>query len=72
MGDNLWSISKLVYNDELAWVVLFWDNEKILEGFSFKSKGGAPDFSNPNDRMLLRMELLKKGWISWINSWINI
>lgn len=38
----------------------YW--EKILEGFSFKSKGGAPDFSNPNDRMLLRMELLKKGW----------
>ena len=21
-----------------------------------------PDFSNPNDKMLLRMELLKKGW----------
>ena len=38
----------------------YW--EKILEGFSFKSKGGAPDFTNPNDRMLLRMELLKKGW----------
>ena len=38
----------------------YW--EKILEGFSFKSKGGAPDFTNPNDRMLLRMELLKRGW----------
>ena len=38
----------------------YW--EKILEGFSFKSTGGAPDFTNPNDRMLLRMELLKKGW----------
>ena len=38
----------------------YW--EKLLEGFSFKSKGGAPDFTNPNDRMLLRMELLKKGW----------
>ena len=30
MGDTLWSISKLVYDDELAWVVLFWDNENIL------------------------------------------
>ena len=38
----------------------YWD--KILDGFDYKSKGGAPDFSNPNDRMLLRMELLKKGW----------
>ena len=34
----------------------YW--EKLLEGFSFKSKGGAPDFTNPNDKMLLRMELL--------------
>jgi len=38
----------------------YWN--KILNGFSFKSKGGSPDFTNPNDRMLLRMELLKKGW----------
>ena len=38
----------------------YWD--KILESFSYKSKGGAPDFSNPNDRLLLRMELLKRGW----------
>ena len=38
----------------------YW--EKLIEGFSFKSKGGAPDFSNPNDRLLLRMELMKKGW----------
>ena len=38
----------------------YWD--KILDGFDYKSKGGTPDFSNPNDRMLLRMELLKKGW----------
>ena len=38
----------------------YW--EKILESFSFKSKGGAPDFTNPNDRLLLRMELLKRGW----------
>ena len=38
----------------------YWD--KILESFSYKTKTGAPDFSNPNDRLLLRMELLKKGW----------
>ena len=38
----------------------YW--EKLIEGFSFKSKGGAPDFTNPNDRLLLRMELMKKGW----------
>ena len=38
----------------------YWD--KILDGFDYISKGGAPDFSNPNDKMLLRMELLKKGW----------
>ena len=38
----------------------YW--EKIIDGFSFQSKGGAPDFKNPNDRLLLRMELLKKGW----------
>jgi hypothetical protein len=41
----------------------YWD--KILDGFDFKTKAGAPSnaqFKNPNDRMLLRMELLKKGW----------
>ena len=38
----------------------YW--EKLIDGFSFKSKSGAPDFDNPNDRLLLRMELLKKGW----------
>ena len=38
----------------------YWD--KILDGFDYISKSGAPDFSNPNDKMLLRMELLKKGW----------
>ena len=38
----------------------YWD--KILDGFDYISKGGAPDFSNPNDKMLLRMELIKKGW----------
>tara|TARA_B110000438_G_scaffold291721_1_gene329063 strand:+ start:213 stop:929 length:717 start_codon:yes stop_codon:yes gene_type:complete len=32
VGETLWTIAKKEYNDELAWVVLFWDNEKILEG----------------------------------------
>ena len=29
-GETLWSIARTFYNDEYAWVVLFWDNEKIL------------------------------------------
>ncbi len=29
-GESLWSIAKTEYNDELAWVVLFWDNEEML------------------------------------------
>tara|TARA_B110000438_G_C15743288_1_gene619511 strand:- start:569 stop:1324 length:756 start_codon:yes stop_codon:yes gene_type:complete len=29
-GESLWSIAQQVYNDELAWVVLFWDNEDLL------------------------------------------
>jgi len=31
-GESLWTIAQSEYDDELAWVVLFWDNEKILEG----------------------------------------
>jgi len=31
-GESLWTIAQNEYDDELAWVVLFWDNEKILEG----------------------------------------
>ena len=31
-GESLWTIAQNEYEDELAWVVLFWDNEKILEG----------------------------------------
>ena len=30
-GETLWSIAQKAYGDELAWVVLFWDNEKLLE-----------------------------------------
>lgn len=29
-GESLWSIAEKVYKDEYAWVVLFWDNEKML------------------------------------------
>ena len=29
-GENLWTIAKKEYGDELAWVVLFWDNEEVL------------------------------------------
>ena len=38
----------------------YWD--KIMEGFNYKSKGGAPDFTNPNHRLLLRQQLLSSGW----------
>ncbi len=33
-----------------------------MEGFNYKSKGGAPDFTNPNHRLLLRQQLLSSGW----------
>ena len=29
-GETLWTIAKKEYDDELAWVVLFWDNEELL------------------------------------------
>ena len=29
-GETLWTISQKEYGDELAWVVLFWDNEELL------------------------------------------
>ena len=29
-GETLWSIAKKEYGDELAWAILFWDNEKEL------------------------------------------
>ena len=30
-GETLWTISRKEYGDEYAWVVLYWDNESILE-----------------------------------------
>jgi len=29
-GETLWTIAEKEYGDELAWVVLFWDNENLL------------------------------------------
>ena len=29
-SETLWTIAKKEYGDELAWVVLFWDNEELL------------------------------------------
>lgn len=28
--DSLWTIAKEVYGDEFAWVVLFWDNDALI------------------------------------------
>ncbi len=30
MGETLWSIAGQEYGDELAWIILFWDNEDVL------------------------------------------
>ncbi len=30
-GESLWTIAREVYGDEYAWIVLFWDNEELLE-----------------------------------------
>lgn len=29
-GETLWSIAGDVYGDEIAWIVIFWDNEELL------------------------------------------
>jgi len=30
-GDNLWTIAGRLFKDERAWIVLFWDNEELLD-----------------------------------------
>ena len=35
-GETFWSIAKQEYGDELAWVVLFWDNDKLLDNHDGK------------------------------------
>jgi len=29
--ESLWTIAKQVYGNELAWIVLYWDNEELLD-----------------------------------------
>ena len=35
-GETLWTIAQKEYGDELAWVVLFWDNEDLLNSHDGK------------------------------------
>lgn len=30
IGETLWTIAGQEYGDELAWIILFWDNEEVL------------------------------------------
>ncbi|MFQ6605711.1 MAG: LysM peptidoglycan-binding domain-containing protein [Fidelibacterota bacterium] len=30
-GESLWTIAREVYGDEYAWIILYWDNEELLE-----------------------------------------
>lgn len=30
-GDNLWNIAGRTYGAEKSWIILFWDNEKLLD-----------------------------------------
>jgi nucleoid-associated protein YgaU len=39
-GETLWTIAKETYGDELAWVVLFWDNEDALNDSDGKISPG--------------------------------
>ncbi len=39
-GENLWSIAGEAYSDERAWIVIFWDNEKLLSDNSGYIKPG--------------------------------
>lgn len=39
-GESLWSIAGDEYGDELAWIVIFWDNEDVLGSNGGKLKPG--------------------------------
>ena len=39
-GESLWSIAGSEYGDEIAWAVIFWDNEEILNANSGMLKPG--------------------------------
>ena len=44
-GETLWSIAKLVYNDEYAWLILAYDNKNMLLN---------PDNINPGNELVIR------------------
>ena len=33
-GDTAWSLAERIYNDELAWVVIYMDNAKVIKNNS--------------------------------------
>lgn len=39
-GETLWSIAGEEYNDEIAWIVIFWDNEETLDSNAGQLKPG--------------------------------
>ncbi len=39
-GETLWSIAGMEYNDEIAWIVIFWDNEETLASNKNRLKAG--------------------------------
>ena len=48
-GETLWSIAGQAYGDQIAWIVIFWDNEETL-----KSNAG---WLKPGMELRLRTEL---------------
>ena len=49
-GETLWSIAKTIYNDELAWSILLYDNKEQLEN---------PDRIYPGYQLVIRTYLLE-------------
>lgn len=39
-GETLWSIAGDAYGDEIAWIVIFWDNEETLDSNAGRLKPG--------------------------------
>lgn len=48
-GETLWSIAREVYGNELAWIVLYWDNEEMLD----KNEG----ILNPGSELQVRNQI---------------
>ena len=40
-GETLWSIAGDAYGDEIAWIVIFWDNEETLDSSAGRLKLGT-------------------------------